>query len=192
LHPEKVLMVRQSFASGRAEEHERLIAALLEACAWCDRPENRSTLSDMLANPAYVNAPAECLRAGFTGPFECGGRPLEHPSDLTIFNNHNANEPTDDKAHWLMDELYCLLKLNVFRNRNLDRTPVLKNVFRRDIFNHATRLLGPALASHGARDSQAINTAEPNGAVHGNATQRSSIPAGWWLALSEAALKPRG
>jgi ABC-type nitrate/sulfonate/bicarbonate transport system substrate-binding protein len=34
LHPEKVLMVRQSFAAGRAEEHERLVAALLEACAF--------------------------------------------------------------------------------------------------------------------------------------------------------------
>jgi ABC-type nitrate/sulfonate/bicarbonate transport system substrate-binding protein len=29
LHPERVLMVRQSFAVGRAEEHERLIAALI-------------------------------------------------------------------------------------------------------------------------------------------------------------------
>jgi len=34
LHPEKVLMVRNDFAEARAEEHERLIAALLEACAF--------------------------------------------------------------------------------------------------------------------------------------------------------------
>src|SRR5215472_11675164 len=31
-HPEKVLLVREEFAESRAEEHEQLIAALLEAC----------------------------------------------------------------------------------------------------------------------------------------------------------------
>src|SRR5580692_7833500 len=61
LHPEKVLMVRQSFAHGRPDEHERLLAALLEACAYCDQPQNRRLLSELLAQPHYVNAPAECL-----------------------------------------------------------------------------------------------------------------------------------
>ena len=192
LHPEKVLMVRQSFAVGRADEHERLIAALLEACAWCDQPEHRTALAELLANPAYVNAPVECLQAGFVGPFECGGRPLERPSDFTIFHNHNANEPSDDKAHWLMDALYSLLKVNVFRNRNLERTPVLKNVFRRDVFNQAKTLLEPAPASQNARAGQSANKVGPNGEANGNSIPRSSVPAGWWLALGEAALKPRG
>lgn len=166
-HPEKVLMVRQSFAAGRAEEHERLIAALLEACAWCDRPENRPLLCDMLANPAYVNAPAECLKAGFLGPFECGGIQLVNPLDLTIFHNDNANVPSDDKAHWLMDELYGLLKLSVFRNRNLDHAPVLKNVFRRDIFERARELLN-ATAAGAARQGAAAASPQTNGAANGD------------------------
>src|SRR4029077_20609990 len=45
-HPEKVLMVRQSFAAGRPEEHERLLAASLEACAFCAQPANRTLLSE--------------------------------------------------------------------------------------------------------------------------------------------------
>lgn len=51
LHPEKVLMVRQSFSIGRAEEHERLLAALLEACAFCDNPQNRPMLSKSWPSP---------------------------------------------------------------------------------------------------------------------------------------------
>ena len=141
LHPEKVLMVRQSFALGRAAEHERLIATLLEACAFCELPENHALLSDVLAHPQYLNAPAECVRAGFAGPFPPGHRRLESPPGFTIFHGHNANEPTDDKARWLMEGLYELLNGSVFKAKNPGRTPVLTNVFRRDIFHHAREVL---------------------------------------------------
>ena len=137
LHPEKVLMVRQSFAVGRASEHERLLAALLESSEFCEQPENRSVLCDMLAHPQYLNAPAECVKAGLVGPFQHGERQLEQLPDLTLFHNHNANEPTDDKAMWLMDGLYELLQDSVFRSNSLGRAPVLTNVFRRDIFDQA-------------------------------------------------------
>jgi ABC-type nitrate/sulfonate/bicarbonate transport system substrate-binding protein len=137
LHPEKVLMVRQSFATGRAEEHERLLAALLEACAFCEAPHNRPLLSEMLAHPQYVNAPAECVRAGLVGPFEIGDRCVPDYSDLTIFHDHDANDPTDEKARWIMDGLYELLQQSLFKNKALGHAPVLKNIFRRDTFERA-------------------------------------------------------
>jgi ABC-type nitrate/sulfonate/bicarbonate transport system substrate-binding protein len=141
LHPEKVLMVRQSFAAGSAEQHERLLAALLEACAFCDRPENRPRLSEMLASPEYVNAPAECVQAGLSGlAGQADARGQEWP-DLTIFHRHNANEPGDDKAAWIMGQLYELLQFDSFRPLRSDRTPVLKNIFRRDIFQRAKALV---------------------------------------------------
>jgi ABC-type nitrate/sulfonate/bicarbonate transport system substrate-binding protein len=157
LHPEKVLMVRQSFALGRAAEHERLLAALLEACEFCDHPENRVLLSEMLAHPHYLNAPAECVRAGLVGPFQHGDRQVEHVPDLTIFHDHNANEPTDKKAMWLMDGLYELLQDNVFRSNNLGRAPVLTNVFRRDIFDQARTVL----RKHSNRDVAELHDLKP-------------------------------
>lgn len=135
LHPEKVLMVRQSFALGRGEQHERMLAALMEACIFCDLPQNRNMLSEMLSHPHYLNAPADCIKAGLVGPFQHGESWLKMPPDLTIFHRHNANEPTDDKALWIMDGLYELLNDDAFKARNRGRTPVLKNVFRRDIFH---------------------------------------------------------
>jgi ABC-type nitrate/sulfonate/bicarbonate transport system substrate-binding protein len=137
LHPEKVLMVRQSFALGRADEHERMIAALLEACAFCDKPQNRPLLSELLAHPHYVNAPAECLHAGLVGPFHFDGHRSEPYHDLNIFHQHGANEPTEAKAAWVMDRLYELLELESGKIAHYQRTPVLKNVFRPDIFERA-------------------------------------------------------
>jgi ABC-type nitrate/sulfonate/bicarbonate transport system substrate-binding protein len=136
LHPERVLMVRQSFAAGRAEEHERMIAALLEACAFCDLPDSGALLSEMLSHRQYVNAPADCVRAGLVQVTDAAphSQSLQaHP----VFHRYNANEPSDDKARWIMDRLYELLQHDVFRAKNPGRTPVLKNVFRKDIFAKA-------------------------------------------------------
>lgn len=143
LHPERVLMVRQSFAAGRADEHERMIAALLEACAFCDRPENRGILAEMLSHPQYVNAPIDCIEAGFTrGVGANGASGNSHGlTGAAVFERSNANEPGDDKARWIMQELYELLQQDVFRGKRLSRAPVLKNIFRKDIFERGKRLM---------------------------------------------------
>ncbi|HET7872122.1 MAG TPA: CmpA/NrtA family ABC transporter substrate-binding protein, partial [Terriglobales bacterium] len=148
LHPEKVLAVRQSFAIGRADEHERLIAALVEACAYCDSPANAQFLSEMLS--PYVNAPSDCL-ASFAH------KTNSEQQGLSIFSRYNANLPDDDKARWLMAGLYELLEPNCFAVRDLKRTPVLKNVFRRDIFDRAGALSSKAAMQRPAPVSMESN-----------------------------------
>lgn len=140
LHPEKVLMVRQSFARGRAEEHERLVAALLEACACCETAPNRHLLGHLLAQPGYVNAPVECLGPTFDW---LGGSVLPKagsPQNCPRFYHPNANDPDDQKATWLIEGLYELLHSSIFSAGTLKRTPVLKNIFRRDVFERAKAL----------------------------------------------------
>jgi ABC-type nitrate/sulfonate/bicarbonate transport system substrate-binding protein len=140
LHPEKVLMVRQSFAQGRSEEHQRLIAALLEACDWCDQPGNRVQLGELLAQARYVNAPPECLTTGLPGPAEFGARRDQTLATLGIFSRYAANDPTNAKAEWIIRLLYNLLQQSSLDRRSPGRTPVLKNIFRRDIFERAQAL----------------------------------------------------
>lgn len=141
-HPEKVMMARLSFAIGRADEHERLLAALLEACAFCDQPANREMLSEMLAHPQYLNAPAEAIKAGLVEPpasREGHGAVLP---ELTIFHGQNANDPTEEKAQWVMDGLGEMMRQEAFRIRLPGgRPPVFKNIFRQDIFQRARAAL---------------------------------------------------
>lgn len=134
LHPEKVLMVRHDFAETRASEHERLIAALLEACAFCDQPSNRPLISEMLAQPQYVNAPTDCLK-NILGTDELG--PKFDAAPLHIFYKYNANDPTDDKATWVLGHLYEMIEQRALPLPPSGRMPVLKNIFRRDIFQRA-------------------------------------------------------
>jgi NitT/TauT family transport system ATP-binding protein len=136
LHPEKVLMVRHDFAEKRASEHERLIAALLEACAFCDQPANRPLLSEMLAQPQYVNVPTDCLK-NILGVEDSEDQPAPDAAPLNIFYKYNANDPTDDKATWVLGHLYEMIEQRALPLPDSGRTPMLKNIFRRDIFQRA-------------------------------------------------------
>lgn len=136
LHPEKVLMVRHDFAETRAQEHERLIAALIEACAFCDQPANRPLISEMLAQPQYVNAPTDCLK-NVLGIDGVESRPESDTAPLHIFYKYNANDPTDDKAMWVLGHLYEMIEQRTLPLPTTGRTPLLKNVFRRDVFRRA-------------------------------------------------------
>ncbi len=134
LHPEKVLIVRGEFAEKRAEEHEALIAALLEACDFCDQPQNRNQLCDLLALPHYVNAPIECFEASLLGRTQVGDSSIQSLHGLNIFHRYRANDPTTARAAWITGRLYEFLRWDA-------RPPALDGVFRRDVFLRARRRL---------------------------------------------------
>src|SRR4029077_7582366 len=100
-HPEKVLMVRREFAEKRAPEHLALVAALLEACEFCDAPENQARLVATLSRPEFVDAPAAALRRSFKGEFDFGHGRVRTVRDFCVFHRHDANEPSGDKAAWV-------------------------------------------------------------------------------------------
>ena len=144
-HPEKVLMVRRDFAEKRSEEHVALVAALLQACEFCDQPENHGYLATTLARPEYVGAPANALRRGIAGEFDIDGRGLRAVPDFAVFHGHDANEPSAEKAGWLlqhMREVATGLDPSVF-GPSLGR-----RVFCHEIFDEAVRLRGSMNHNH--------------------------------------------
>jgi len=136
-HPEKVLLVRRDFAEARASEHVALIAALLEACEYCDQPENFETVITTLARPEYVGATTAALRHGFTGAMDLGHGQQAVVPDFCVFSRNDANEPSGDKAAWVLE---------LVRASGLcpDTTPInfafCRQIFRADIFAQASQL----------------------------------------------------
>ena len=135
-HPEKVLMVRRDFAEERPEEHCALIAALLDACEYCQSAENREHVIRILARDEYVGASETALRAGFCGRFDFGqGGGIRAIADFNIFHGQNTNEPTGEKVAWVLQHM-----------RDSGRCPdasslnfaLGRRVFRPDIFEKAS------------------------------------------------------
>ena len=133
-HPEKVLMVRRDFAEKRGAEHTALVAALIEACEFCDQPENLEPVIATLARPEFVGAPPSALRHGIGGEMDFGHGTVRTVRDFCIFHRAGANEPSGDKAAWVLD---------LVRAGGLCPEPSAinfafgRNIFRADIFEKA-------------------------------------------------------
>lgn len=133
-HPEKILLVQKQFAEARAFEHRAVIAALIEACAFCDRPENRERVIEMLAQPNYVGAPVESLRMSMLGRFHFTRARIEKTPNFNIFARYDANRPTAEKAAWVLGELRAS---GVSPDPAIFDDPSLTKAFREDIYQQA-------------------------------------------------------
>jgi ABC-type nitrate/sulfonate/bicarbonate transport system substrate-binding protein len=134
LHPEKVLLARADFVEARDEEHRRLIVALHEACAWCQRPENRNRLAATLAQPQYLNTNPDAVRLSLCQPFRVGKDEREEIKDFHTFAGPEVNEPGPDKAAWVRESL---LQSQVLpKSMSVDKNQ-LAAVFRLDLFHSA-------------------------------------------------------
>ena len=148
-HPEKVLMVRRDFAEKSAKEHLALVAALLDACEFCDAPDHHDRIVATLARPGYVGAPVEALRGAFDGKFDFGNGRVRTVADFSVFHRHNANEPSGDKAAWVIEHLRSSGLCKDASTPNFSLGP---QVFRADIFEEAARLRG-STPTHNENDT---------------------------------------
>lgn len=104
-HVEKVLMVTQRFATARTGEHAALVRALADAGAWCDEPQNRERLAEMLGAAAWLNVSARVIAPALLGRFDCGHDHIVHQPDFVVFHRDDAGVPAEDKAVALQQAL---------------------------------------------------------------------------------------
>ncbi len=130
-HPEKVLAVRGDWAAAEPEQHERLVAAVLEACHCCDQPEAADTVVELLTRPEYLHLPAEFIRPAWSGHVPISAGQTSHLPEFNCFHRFDANEPTPEKALWILRELY-----GDHPGRPL-RPDWIASVFRMDVYEAA-------------------------------------------------------
>lgn len=104
-HVEKILLVTRRFAEARAPEHARLVRALSEAALWCDEPQNRERLAELLATAPYLNLPARVIAPALLGQFDCGHGRVEAVPDFHVFHRGKAGVPAVEKARELQRAL---------------------------------------------------------------------------------------
>ena len=120
-HPEQALILRSTFASERHEEHLQMIRALTQATQWCHDPINHSALAELLSAPEWINLPAPLILTALTR------------SQATIFSGHGVNEPTIQRASWIVNEMD---KHGALKISPTEKTKLLQS-FRPDIYREA-------------------------------------------------------
>ena len=136
-HPEKVLMVRRDFAERCEAEHLALVAALIEACEFCDEPANHPVIAETLALPEYVGVAEEILLRSLTGKLDCGHGHTRRIEDFFRFHQSDANEPGGEKAAWT---LQLLRECGLCADAAALTFPLGRRVFRADLFARARKL----------------------------------------------------
>lgn len=136
-HPEKVLMVRKEFAEKSHDRHLALVAAILDACEYCDRPEHRERVIHTLSRPEFVGVAAGCLSPSFDGRLDFGHGLTREVRDFTVFHRYEANDPCDDKAAWVLEQLCRHRYCPGLASPNFALT---RRVFRTDLFAQAVSL----------------------------------------------------
>jgi len=143
-HPEKVLLVLQEFAEKREEEHVRLIAALIEAGAFCAQLANRPELARILAGRRYFDVPEEHLRNSLVGPFYTGR--IQRPvPDFVLYDATKIGAPSRAVGRWVYDLVRDLGPQPV---PSALRPDVIPKVFREDIFLKALQRVGRPIQSN--------------------------------------------
>ncbi len=127
-HPEKVLAVRGDFARTEPERHSRLVAALLEACAFCANPANADVILQVLSRREHLGIPVSRLRPAWAGPFVAGCGAVLNVPDFLVFQQGDSNEPTAARAGWVAQHL-------LGPDARAQLSPVeLGRIFRHDLF----------------------------------------------------------
>lgn len=134
-HPDKALVVMQDLADRRVDEHERLLAALIEAGEYCAAPENRDELIHLLARPAWLGVEVEILRNAMVGPFKTGAE-TRSAEDLIRFDVAASGAPSRAQGRWVLDSM---LRLATEEHRGQLRPESIRRVFREEVHAAALR-----------------------------------------------------
>ena len=127
-HPEKVLGVTRAWADAHPNTHRAMIKALLDACWWLDKEDNRASACEILSHGRYVNVSQDLLMRSLGGT-RAGGSIDAHQ----CFHAGAANFPWHSHAAWLLGQMVRWGQVRM--PRNVAR--LCADVYRSDIYRQA-------------------------------------------------------
>jgi nitrate/nitrite transport system substrate-binding protein len=110
-HPDRLLGVMESFIVKYPKTYRSLVKAMIEACRYCGKPENRDEVAKLITEKSFTGArprtPEEPIdkftRPGIVGEYDYGGfddkKRLVNSEDTTIFFDIPKNIPQVPGEH---------------------------------------------------------------------------------------------
>ncbi len=140
--PEKVLGVREAWATENAGLLSDVMCALTAAGQWLDVPENRREAASILAQPHYVGVPEDILLRPLTGHLRRGGaETVIVDTDAVVFHRHAANFPWRSHALWIITQM---IRWGQVREP-FDIRALATRVYRPDLYRAALASTGAPL-----------------------------------------------
>ncbi|MFM2314285.1 MAG: hypothetical protein RLZZ04_3561 [Cyanobacteriota bacterium] len=105
-HPEKALAMRADWVDKNPKAAKALTKAVLEAQQWCDKPENKQEMCEIVSQDKWFKVPVEDIIGRLQGTIDYGdGRPVVENPDISMkFWKDNASYPYKSHDLWFLTE----------------------------------------------------------------------------------------
>lgn len=127
-HPDRLLAVRESFIKDYPKTYRSLVKAMIEACQYCSKPENRAEVAQIISQRSFTGAKTQYTEAGIVGNYNYGGfdeQPriknslettlfFDLPSGISTIENDHSTFLWQSDAMWLMTQAYRWGQLHEF------------------------------------------------------------------------------
>lgn len=151
-HPEKVLAATASFVDAHPDAARAAVRALLDAGRWLDaESRHRVVAAEILARPAYVDAPVEAILPRLLGRYQDGrGHTWDDAEPVRFFDRGDVTFPYLSDGVWFLTQFrrWGLLR------EHPDYLGVARSINRIDLYSEAARALGVAVPAEPLRTSR--------------------------------------
>ncbi|MEH1778390.1 MAG: CmpA/NrtA family ABC transporter substrate-binding protein [Nostoc sp.] len=142
-HPEKGLAMHSNWVDKHPKAAKALLAAVLEAQIWCDRPENKEEMVSILSQRQWMGVKSDFLRDRLMGKFDYGnGRVVENSPHAIKFWRESASYPYKSHDLWFLIEDMRW----GYRSPEFATKPLIEAVNREDLWREAAKFIGQETA----------------------------------------------
>ncbi|MFN4281325.1 MAG: CmpA/NrtA family ABC transporter substrate-binding protein [Alphaproteobacteria bacterium] len=154
-HPEKSFAVRADWAEKNPKAAKAALMAVLEAAQWCDKPENRKELADILGRRAWFNVPPADIYGRTNAEIDYGdGRKVTNSPLVMKYWNDHASYPFQSHEQWFLTED---IRWGVLP-ASTDVKGLIAKVNREDLWREAAKDIGVAAGQTPAGKSRGKET----------------------------------
>lgn len=161
--PEKVLAVSEAWADSNTDRLFGLLRALHAAALWCEQPQHHETLAGRLADPRYLDVPAEHILPAIRGRMRIGIDETADVDDFFLPASRAATFPWQSHALWFYAQMVRWGQIE----HSPENARIAVQAFRPDLYRAALAPTGVAVPGANAKVEGALASPQPVGAVNG-------------------------
>lgn len=157
-HPDRVLAVMEPFIENNPKTYRSLVKAMIEACQYCSKPENRAEVAQIVAQRSFTGAKPAVTQPGIVGNYDYGGfdgqKRLINNLETTLFFDMPpdiAKAPNDHSTFlWQSESLWLMTQAarwHQIREIPKDAEAIAKQSWRTDLYREIAGEMGIACPS---------------------------------------------
>jgi len=152
-HPDRVLAVMQSFIDQYPKTYRSLVKAMIEACQYCSKPENREEVAKLITQKSFTGAKFQLTQAGIIGNYNYGGfdgkkRLTESPETTLFFDlpKSVSSVPHDHSTFlWQSQSLWLMtqsVRWGQIKEIPPDAEKIARQAWRTDLYREIATEMG--------------------------------------------------